>query len=381
MSEPQDSAPGNARLTDPIEAPAKVASAPTGWAPPKGSRRTTLVAVAVAVVAILVILRAWGLPPFTPDIQGTDNAYVRGQTTVNSPQVSGYIVEVPVRDFQRVEAGQVLARIDDRIYRQRVEQARANLDMQLASLHNADQARRSREAAVLAQQAGQANARAQLARARADMRRVDELSADGSVSLRERDQTRASLRQAEAALEQAAAAKQIAHEDVRSVEVGRAGLKAAVEAARAALDLARIDLDNCVIRAPRAGQLSEVGVRVGQYVTAGTQLMFLVPDSLWVIANYKEAQTARMAPGQPVRFRVDALDGAELHGRVEALAPAAGSEFAVIKADNATGNFVKVAQRIAVRIAIDPDQPLAGRLRPGMSVETRVDTRPPAAGQ
>ncbi|MFE8645987.1 HlyD family secretion protein [Sphingomonas sp. NCPPB 2930] len=357
-----------------VAAPAPVAAAPTGWAPPRAGLAGTVATIVLALAGVLVVLYAWRLPPFATALQSTDNAYVRGQTTIVSPQTSGYVAEVPVQDFQTVEAGQVLVKIDDRIYRQRVEQAQATLAGQIASLDNSAQTRRSREATVASQVAAVGNARAQLARARADLQRVDALVADGSVSLRERDQTVAALRQAEAAVEQARAAGEIARQDVRAVTVGRAGLEAGVEGARAALALAEIDLANTVVRAPRAGQLSEVGVRAGQYVTAGTQLMFLVPARLWIIANYKEAQTAAMAPGQPVRFRVDALDRAELTGRVEQLAPAAGSEFAVLKADNATGNFVKVAQRIAVRIAIDPGQPLAARLRPGMSVETMVDT-------
>jgi multidrug resistance efflux pump len=316
----------------------------------------------------------WRLPPFTSAIESTDNAYVRGQTTVVSPQSSGYVSEVPVQDFQHVRAGDVLARIDDRIYRQRVAQARATLAGQTASLTNSAQTRLSRLATAASQRAAIANAQAQLARAQADMARVDLLVAEGSVSLRERDQTLAALRQPQAAVEQARAASEIARQDVRSVGVNRAGLEAAVESANAALRLAEIDLVNTVIRAPGDGRLSEVGLRVGQYVTAGTQLMFLVPDRLWVIANYKEAQTARMAPGQPVRLRVDALGEASLTGRVERLAPAAGSEFAVLRPDNATGNFVKIAQRISVRIALDPRQAGLERLRPGMSVETRVDT-------
>jgi multidrug resistance efflux pump len=348
---------------------------PTGWAPPRGGRRTTILVVLVALAGVLIILYSWGLPPFSAVVQGTDNAYVRGQTTIISPQVSGYVTGVPVRDFQFVRKGDVLLRIDDRIYRQRVEQARANVDTQVATLNNSRQAARAREATVQSQQANLDNARAQLQRAQADMGRVDELVGQGSVSLRERDQTRASLHQAQAAVEQAKAAGEIARQDVESVRVGRAGLQAAVEAARAALRLAEIDLANTVVVAPQDGRLSQVGARLGQYVTSGTQLMFLVPQQLWVIANYKEAQTAHMMPGQPAAFRVDALDHARFTGRVEQLAPAAGSEFAVIQADNATGNFVKVAQRIAVKISIDPGQPLAERLRPGMSVEAEVDTR------
>jgi multidrug resistance efflux pump len=357
----------------PPAAPA-TALAPTGWAPPRSGRTGTIITLLVAVAGILLVLFAWQLPPFTSAIESTDNAYVRGQTTAVSPQTSGYVVEVPVQDFQRVRAGDVLTRIDERIYRQRVEQARATLDGQIAGLANSTQTRLSREATVTSQLAAVANAQAQLARANADMERVDALVEEGSVSLRERDQTRASLRQAQAAVQQTRAAAEIARQDVRSVTVNRAGLEAAVDGARAALHLAEIDLSNTVIRAPRDGRLSDVGVHAGQYVTAGTQLMFLVPDQLWIIANYKEAQTAHMAPGQPARLRVDGLGKDLLTGRVERLAPAAGSEFSVIKPDNATGNFVKVAQRISVRIAIDPGQALTDRLRPGMSVEVRVDT-------
>ena len=291
-----------------------------------------------------------------------------------APRVNGYVVEVTVQDYDQVKRGQVLARIDDRIYRQRVEQARAQLAAQSASLSNSDQSRRSSEAQLAGQAAGVANARAQLARAQADMLRVNELVGEGSVSLRERDQTLATLRQAEAGVLQAQAQQQVAGEQVRTVTVGRGGLTANVSAAKASLRLAEIDLANTLIRAPQDGRLGEVGVRLGQYVTAGSQLTFLVPSQIWVSANFKEAQTAHMAPGQPVRLKVDALDGAMILGKVERLAPAAGNEFQVIRSDNATGNFVKVPQRITVRIALDRHDALYGRLRPGMSVEAKVDT-------
>jgi multidrug resistance efflux pump len=362
------------RQSDPVEDAAEPAAKARGWAPPRGSARTTGIFVAILVAGVLLAFYAWGLPPFGSAVQTTDNAYVRGQTTVIAPQVNGYVTRVYVQDFQQVRPGDPLVAIDDRIYRQRVQQAQANLQAQGASLDNSQQSQRSSQASVAGQNAAVESARAQLARAQADMRRVNELVAERSLSLRERDQTLAALRQAEAAVRQAEAQRAIAQEQVRTVTVGRGGLEAGGANARAALELARIDLSNATIRAPQGGQVGEVGVRLGQYVTAGTQLLFLVPETVWVVANFKEAQTARIAPGQKATVRVDALDGAELTGRVQQLSPAAGSEFSVIRADNATGNFVKVAQRIAVRIAIDPNQPLARRLRPGMSVEARVDT-------
>jgi len=360
---------------NPVPIPPEPDDAPRHWNPPKKPGIVTIFFAVLAVIAVVLILWAWNLPPFTNGDQVTQNAYVRGRTTVIAPQVSGYVTEVTVRDYETVQAGQVLARIDDRIYRQRVAAAQANVAAVEASLANSQQARASRTAAAEGQAAALASAQAQLLRAQADMRRVDELVGDGSVSLRERDSTLAALRAAEAQVNQARAAGAISQQDIRTVEVGRGGLEAQVEAARAQLKLAEIDLSNTVIRAPEAGQLGEIGVRTGQYVTNGTQLLSLVPPDHWVIANYKEAQTAHMAVGQPVIMKVDALAGAQIRGHVERLSPAAGSEFSVIRTDNGTGNFVKIPQRIGVRIRIDPGQTLAARLRPGMSVETRIVTR------
>ena len=354
--------------------PATAALAGSGWRPPALSRRAAALILVLVIAGMATVMAAWRIGPFATATETTDNAYVRGRVTVIAPQVSGYVTRVLVRDFATVAAGQPLVEVDRRIYAQRVEQAEAQVAAQAATLANSRQAAASRAASLGAQEAAVANAEAQLMRARADMARVEDLVSDGSVSLRERDQTRAALRQAEAGVAQAVAAREIARQDVRTVEVGRGGQRAGVSGAEAALRLARIDLANTLIRAPEAGRLSEVGVRVGQYVTAGSQLLFLVPPEVWVIANYKEAQTARIAVGQRASFTVDALAGERLTARVERISPAAGSEFAVLKSDNATGNFTKVPQRIAIRLRIDPGQPLGARLRPGMSVVAHVDT-------
>jgi multidrug resistance efflux pump len=356
------------------KADSQISSAPAGWRPPARNRATVLTIIALAFAGVLAILYAWRLPPFAGLYERTDNAYVRGRVTIISPQVSGYVTRVVAQDFGEVKAGQILATIDDRIYRARVAQAQANVDAQEAALANSTQTQRARETATQSQDAAIATARAQQVRARADMRRADALVADGSISAREHDQTRAALLAGDAAVRQAEAGRAIGTQDVRTVVVGRSGLEAAVAAAKAQLRLAQIDLDNTVIRAPVDGQLSEIGVRNGAYVTPGTQLLFLVPHDVWVIANFKEAQTHNMRVGQAVTFRADALGDARFQGHVQNLAPAAGSEFAVIKADNATGNFVKVAQRIAVRISIDPRQDMTPRLRPGMSVEVSINT-------
>jgi multidrug resistance efflux pump len=346
--------------------------------PPEKSRRTLLLSAllfgAIALAGVLVVLYAWNLPPFHSSIQSTENALVRGEVTIISPQLSGYVVEVPVQDFQHVRRGDLLLRIDERIYRQKLDQARAQLAAQEAALANSAQQRGTAEAAVRQNQAALASANAQALRAAADARRVEELASDGSLSARERDAARATLAQSAAAGAQAQAALDMARQNLRSVLVGRGALEAAVASAQAALRLAEIDLSNASVLAPRDGQLGQVGVRQGAYVNAGTQVTAIVPAQMWVIANLKETQMARVAVGQPATLTVDALNNATLRGHVERISPATGSEFSVLTPDNATGNYVKIAQRIPVRISLDPNQQLAARLRPGMSVVASIDT-------
>ena len=344
------------------------------WHPPKKTHLKNAVLIAVGLVAIALVLYAWKLPPFQSAVVSTDNAYVRGQTTVISPQVTGYVTRVYVQDFEDVAAGTPLVQIDPRIYQQKTEQAHAQVMAAESNLHNNQQSLTSSQSTVLARNASIANAEAVLKKAQADMARVQELVGLGSLSPREGDQARAALQQAQAAVAEARAQKAVAEQGVKSTHVGKQGLQAAVAQAEAQAQLAQIDLDNTTIKAPQNGRLSEIGVKPGQLVNAGTQLMYLVPSHVWVVANFKETQTANIRVGQNAKVRVDALGGAELTGKVERIAPAAGSEFSVIRPDNATGNFVKVAQRIAVRIQINPNQELAKRLSPGMSVEASVDT-------
>ncbi|WP_122745421.1 HlyD family secretion protein [Pseudomonas viridiflava] len=328
----------------------------------------------VALAGVLIVLYAWQLPPFTSPIQSTENAQVRGQTTLISPQLSGYVYEVPVQDFQFVKTGDLLVRLDDRIYRQRLDQALAQLDVQKASLANNLQQRRSAEATIVQRQAQLQNTIAQSRKSAADLRRNQALVTDGSVSKSELDVTRAADAQASAAVAEAKATLQIAREDLQTVIVNRGSLEASVANAEAAIQLARIDLDNTRIVAPRDGQLGQIGVRLGAYVNSGAQLMALVPERRWIIANMKETQMADVRLGQSVSFTVDALDDQTMHGRVQRISPAAGSEFSLLPADNATGNFVKISQRIPVRIIVDDNQPLLERLRPGMSVVVSIDT-------
>ena len=357
---PEGSTPPGATVTEPRSLRVRIVSS-LGFA-------------AIAIIGVLIVLYAWQLPPFSSAVETTENALVRGQVTIIGPQLSGYVFEVPVQDFQYVKAGDLLVRLDDRIYKQRLDQALAQLAVQKASLANVVQQRNSAEATIKLRQAALVDSQAQARKSTADLRRNEELISDGSVSRRELDVTRAANAQTIAAVAQAQASLEIARQDLQTVIVNRGSLEAAVASADAAVELARIDLSNTRVLAPRDGQLGQIGVRLGAYVNSGAQLMALVPNQLWVIANMKETQMDHVQVGQPVTFTVDALNHRKFHGTVQRISPATGAEFSLLQADNATGNFVKIAQRVPVRITVDPDQEQSERLRPGLSVVVSIDT-------
>jgi multidrug resistance efflux pump len=333
----------------------------------------TYVAIIVGIAGIFVVLYAWNFPPFRGSVETTNDAYIRGQVTLLSPQLAGYIVEVPVQDYQRVKKGDLIVRIDDRIYRQKVEQAKATLASAEASLANSEQSRKSGEAKIVSAKAAVESANAAFNASKTTYERTESLLKSNIATQSESEKNRAALDQAQAAVHQAEAGQLVAEQDLNTIIVSRRSLEATVDSARASVELADIDLQNTLITAPQDGTLGEVTGRIGQYLSIGTQIASLVPDRSWVVANFKETQLAGMEPGQKVTFTVDALGHQAFTGRIERFSPATGSEFSVIKSDNATGNFTKVAQRIPVRIAIDPQQPLIDRLVPGMSVVASVD--------
>lgn len=337
----------------------------------------TLIILLVGLGGLGLVLYAWRLPPFTSSVQMTDNAYLRGYVTTLSPQVSGYVVDVPVNDYQLVKAGDVVVKIDDRIYRQKLAQAEATLASQTAALNNSHQQEVSAKANIASSEAAVDSAKAAVKQARLANERQANLARSGVGTTSVQEQAQATLDKANAALLQAQAALEVSRQQLQTIVVNRGSLEAAVSGAQAAVELAKIDLDNTSIHAPRDGRVGEVGARVGQYVTAGTQLMAVVPQDVWVIANFKETQLQGMEVGQPATVTVDALGHKQLRGRIERFSPAAASEFAVIRSDNATGNFVKIAQRVGVRIKLDPDQPSVSDLQPGLSVVVTVDTASP----
>ncbi|MBE3636844.1 HlyD family secretion protein [Mangrovicoccus algicola] len=328
----------------------------------------TLLVVLIGLLGVGTVLYAWQLPPFAGTEIRTENAYVRGSVTTISPQIAGYVTQVPVSDFQVVTAGEVLVRLDDRTAAQALAQAEAALAGARAALKANAQDINSAEAVLESRKAARQAAEAALDTAQAAWARQDKLKAKGFLSQSDADDGQLSLQQAQAALTEAESNVDVAREDVASARVQTDTLQSQIASAEAAVELARIDLEHTVIHAPRDGQLGQIGVKPGQYVTAGAALMSHVAPQVWVIANVKERELADMAQGQAVRFTVDALRDRSFTGRVSMLSPATASEYSVLGSSAATGNFTKIAQRLPVRIEIDPGQEGAESLAPGMSV-------------
>ncbi|NYR09681.1 HlyD family secretion protein [Psychrobacter sp. BI730] len=346
----------------------------TGWSPKKKSYLNLVLLILLIVIGVALILYAWKLPPFTPTVQQTNNAFVKGQTTIISPQVSGYVTKVAVQDFANVKAGDLLIKIDDRTFQQQLEQAQANTEVALTNRSTNDQDTQTSQAQIEARRADLYSAKINVESAREDVNRYQGLDAIGAVSKAEVAHIKAQLAQAQAGVQQAEANLQAAQENREKTSGSRSSLDANIKNAEAGVKQAQINLDNTIITAPESGQLSQVSVKEGQYVSAGTQLMYIVPKGIWIIANFKETQIANMAIGEPATIHVDALGGAKFNGHISNISPATGSEFSAGAANPATGNYIKIAQRIPVRIDLDQDQPELARLRPGMSVSVDVDT-------
>jgi multidrug resistance efflux pump len=332
----------------------------------------TIVIAIIGLAGILLVLFAWHLPPFTSSQPTTENAYVRGRVTSIAPQLSGYLSEVNVQDFQQVKQGDLIARIDDRIYRQKLAQAEAALEAARAALAVGEQNVRSAEAVRRANEAALASARAALAMADADERRAEELSSRGVSSDTAREQAQLARQQAAAAVQQAEAQVEIQVQAIESARTQLEARQADIAGAQGAVELARIDLANTEIHAPEDGRLGQVSARLGQYVTAGTALVSLVGEDIWIIANFPETGLHGIRLGQRVDFTVDALQDRRFTGRVEAFSPATASEFSLLAGTNATGNFTKIVQRLPVRISINPGQEMGEYLAPGLSVIVTV---------
>jgi membrane fusion protein, multidrug efflux system len=308
-------------------------------------------------------------------LETTDDAYVKADSTIISPKVSGYIAEVLVGDNEKVEAGQLLARIDDRDFKTALDQAHADVAASEAAVRNLD-AQIELQQPVIQQQAAEVDAaEANLKFAQEERSRYDDLMKSGSGTVQRAQQTDAALREKTAQLQQGKSGLDAAKRRVEVLATDRAKAVAQVDHARAVEHQMALNLSYTRITAPVDGTVGARSLRVGQFVQAGTQLMAVVPmDAVYVVANFKETQLTHVRNGQPVEIRIDSFNSTRLRGHVDSLSPASGLEFALLPPDNATGNFTKIVQRVPVKIVLDDDS-LRGLLRPGMSAEPTVNTK------
>ena len=308
-------------------------------------------------------------------LEATDDAYVKADSTIIAPKVSGYITKVLVADNETVKAGQLLARIDDRDFKVALDQARADVSAAEASVRNIDAQLELQQPIIAQSTADVAAAEANLKFAQEERARYDDLMKTGSGTIQRAQQTDAALRASTAQLQHAKSGLLAAQRKVDVLTTQRAQAAAQLERARAVAQQAKLNLSYTEITAPVDGTVGARSLRVGQYVQAGTQLMAVVPlDAVYVVANFKETQLTHMRPGQPVQLRIDSFRDQPLRGHVDSLSPASGLEFALLPPDNATGNFTKIVQRVPVKIVLD-DHNLTGLLRPGMSAVPTVDTK------
>ena len=303
----------------------------------------------------------------------TDNAYVRGDVTSLAPKVAGYVTTVDVEDNQTVREGDVLFRIDDRDYRARLAQAVANVEAAQARLTNVDADTQLQHALIRQAEAQRRSTVAErnLASKASDRRR--ELIRTNAVSQAAVDESDAALSRAEAGVSAASAMVEAQQQRIAVLATQREAAVAAVAQARAARDLAQIDLDNTVVHAPVGGVIGNRQVRIGRLVAPGVPLLDIVPvKDVWVVANFKETQIEHIRPGQRVRITVDGYPNETIEGLVDSFAPGSGSAFSLLPADNATGNFIRVVQRVPVKIRF-ANNPLPGRLVPGLSARVEID--------
>lgn len=334
----------------------------------------------VAGLALLAAAASYGWNWWTVGrfMETTDDAYVGGDITVISSKVPGLVAEVAVADNQRVKAGDLLVKLDGRDYQAQLDRANAAVAAQLAALDNLEATRRLQQAMIDQSAADLGATQAETIRTKYDLDRYKALTSEQFASAQRYQQADADHKKAQSAHVKAQAALTAAQRRIEVIDSQRQQVQAALQQAKAERDLAQLNLSYTEIRAPVDGVVGNRGVRPGAYAPVGAQLLSVVPaQGLWIDANFKESQIGHMRPGQSVSIKADVLPGLKLQGKVESLAPATGSKFSVIPAENATGNFTRIVQRVPIRVALEGAAGELGFLRPGLSVTVSVDEREP----
>jgi membrane fusion protein (multidrug efflux system) len=330
-------------------------------------------------VALLVVVAVGGYLYWdnARHFETTDDAFIEARQFAVAPKVAGYLTTVPVTDNQHVVANGVIAQIDERDYRIALEQAEAQVAAAKASVHGIDAQIAVQQAQVEAAQAQVARAQAGLKFSEEDAARYKDLAQRGFGTVQQAQQTQSKLKQDQASLSDAQAALTVALRQIESLKAQRSNAEASLAQAQAQRDQAKLNLSYTTVTASQAGRVVNLTAAVGEFVQPGTSLTMFVPDEIWVTANFKETQLAAMRPGQPVTIRIDAYPDRVIHGHVASVQPGSGTAFSLLPAENATGNFVKIVQRVPVKLVID-NPPTDVAVGPGMSVvpSVRVNAQP-----
>jgi len=329
-----------------------------------------LLAAIVVLVVLASALSYWFV--VGRFVESTDDAYVGGDVTVMAPKVNGFVTDLLVHDNQHVQVGQVLIRLDARDYDARLAQARADVQSAQAAVTEL-QAKKSLQLATINEQAAEVKASgAELTRSAQDEARYRELVKDEAVSNQVVERADADLVKAHAAVDRSGAALLAAQREISVLDAQIGAAEARVATAQAAQRVAELNVEYTTIRSPVDGYIGNRTAQLGLLASTGVSLLTVVPSSgLWVDANFKEDQLKKMRVGDPVDVALDA-SSQSLHGVVESLAPATGATFSVLPAENATGNFTKIVQRVPVRIRLEVPQEMQGVLRPGLSATVKV---------
>jgi membrane fusion protein, multidrug efflux system len=345
-------------------------------APRKGVLREHPIAsllggLALAVLAVLGYLYY----DYAARFESTDDAFIAARQFSIAPKVSGYITDVPVTDNQHVNAGEVIAQIDQRDYRIAVAQAEAQVNAAQASIKNIDAQLDVQQAQIASGEAQVDQAQAGLVFAQQQAQRYQDLARTGSGTVQNEQQYNSQLRQQQAALTSAQATLQVAKRQLESLKAQRESADANLAQAEAQRDQAQLNLSYTTVTASQAGRVVNLTAAKGQFAAQGTALTQFVPDDLWVTANFKETQLDHMRPGQAVTLRIDAYPERTIRGHLDSVQSGSGPAFSLLPPENATGNYVKIVQRVPVKIVMD-NPPADVALGPGMSVVPSVRINP-----
>ncbi|WP_082077228.1 HlyD family secretion protein [Bradyrhizobium sp. LTSPM299] len=373
---PQESPVGK-QPASPVRPEAAEQQADSKVRPGSFVRRRPVVSAIGAVLLAATIGGGYLYMDYTRHFESTDDGFVAARQFALAPKVSGYVTAIPVTDNQHVAVGDVIARLDDRDYRVALAQAEAQVAAARASIENIDAQLDVQQAQIAANQAQVDQADAALVFAQQQAARYQHLEQTGYGTVQNSEQYTSQLHQQQSALLSAKANLNLAQRQVESLKAQHKSAVASLAQAEAQRDQAQLNLSYTTVTAAQPGRVANLSAAIGQFAQTGTNLTMFVPDEIWVTANFKEIQLDRMRPGEKVTLKIDAYPGRTINGHVESVQPGSGTAFSLLPAQNATGNYVKIVQRVPVKIVMD-NPPTDVALGPGMSVvpTVRIDASP-----